>query len=268
MRTIVNLSVALVSLLVFYGSVSSAQSIYQWKDEKGQWHFTDFPPVSGAKVTKVFEETPSTESSPVDPEVQPGISSASGSESERKSDSKLQPHSSGVSHVGWDAQWLLIFPPLKPVQKDDTKRFSGWTPDKIFESDEACNRYKALLINDQFAPVNYRLLSSECIPAFEYITGREADLIIAATLFEPVATGFSSHFVSGMVFNRGLTTATHVITKYQVRDRNGVTVAQGEVSTTPGEIPGLTFAEFRTPSIGSWTLDGLSVDAEAIGSKR
>ena len=268
MRTVVNRSLTLVPLLVFFGSVALAQSIYQWKDENGQWHFTDFPPVSGVKVTKVFEETPSTESSSVSPEVQPGISSPFGSESERKPDAKLQTRSSDVSRAGPDTRWLLIFPPLKPPQKDDTKGFSGWAPDRFFDSDESCNRYKALLINDQFAPVDAQLLNSECIPASEFISGKDADVIIAATQFEPAVTGFSSHLVSGKVFNRGLTTAPNVVTKYQVRDSNGVTLAQGEVPTTPGEIPRLTFGEFRTPSIGSWNLDGLSVEAEAIWSKR
>jgi uncharacterized protein DUF4124 len=264
----VNRSLAFALLLLFFGSVALAQSIYQWKDENGQWHFTDFPPVSGAKVTKVFEETPSTESSSVSPEVQPGISSASGSESEPKPDAKLQTHSSDVSRAGPDARWLLIFPPLKPAKTDDTKRFSGWSPDKFFESDESCNRYKALLINDQIDPINAQLLNSECIPAAEFISEKDADVVIAATQSEPVVTGFSSHLVSGKMFNRGLTTAPNVVTKYQVRDINGVTLAQGEVPTTPGEIPGLTFGEFRTPSIGSWNLDGLSVEAEVIWSKR
>jgi hypothetical protein len=45
-----------------------------------------------------------------------------------------------------------------------------------------------------------------------------ANLIITVIQFEPVVTGFSSHLVSGKVFNRGLTTAANVIVKYQVRD--------------------------------------------------
>jgi len=43
---------------------------------------------------------------------------------------------------------------------------------------------------------------------------------------------------------------------------------EGDVPTTPGEIPGLAFGEFRTSSIGSWNLDGLSVEAEATWSKK
>jgi uncharacterized protein DUF4124 len=269
MRIVLNWSLALVPVVVFFGSVALAQSIFQWKDEKGQSHFTDFPPPSGTTVIKIFEGTPSTESSSVSSDLQPDFSSSANSEDEQKPTLKLPTRSSNVSHAGSDTRWLLIFPPaVKPAKTNDTKQFSGWTPDKFFDSDEACNRYKALRINDQFVPVDSQLLNSECIPATEFTSGEDADVIIAATQFEPVVAGFSSHFVSGKVFNRGVTTAVNVIAKYQVRDSNGVTLTQGEVATTPSEIPGLAFGEFRTPSIGSWNLDGLSVQAEVSWSKK
>jgi len=31
-------------LLVLFSSVAFAQQIYKWKDNKGQWHFSDNPP--------------------------------------------------------------------------------------------------------------------------------------------------------------------------------------------------------------------------------
>lgn len=180
----------------------------------------------------------------------------------------LLANSSKDSRAEGDSQWLLIFPPITPVSEGRSTRFSGWIPDSLFESDQACNRHKALLINDQLAPISYRLLNSECIPAFEYMTGQDADVIIAGTQFILAVSGFSSHYVFGKVFNRGQGIARNVVARYYVQDANGVTLTRGEVPTTPPHIPALAFGEFRTPEIGSWNLNGLSVRAEATWSKK
>jgi hypothetical protein len=150
----------------------------------------------------------------------------------------------------------------------------GWTPEQIFESEQTCNHHKAIVIanslglSDGVSSLNSRLLNSNCIPASEFISGEEADVIVIATRFEPVLVGFSSHLLYGKVFNRGQATARNVVTKYQIRDSNGSIIMQGEAPTSPGDIPRLTFSEFRTPNIGGWSLSGLSVQAEADWSKK
>jgi hypothetical protein len=115
---------------------------------------------------------------------------------------------------------------------------------------------------------DWQLLDSNCIPAAKFITGKEADVIMVVTQFEPVAVGFNTYLLSGKVFNRGQATARNVVAKYQIRHATGALIMQGEVSTSPGEIPELTFAEFRTPSIGGWVLNGSSAQAEADWSKK
>ena len=34
----------LVFLAVFFAQPALAQEFYKWKDQKGQWHYSDFPP--------------------------------------------------------------------------------------------------------------------------------------------------------------------------------------------------------------------------------
>jgi hypothetical protein len=77
---------------------------------------------------------------------------------------------------------------------------------------------------------------------------------VTDTQFEPTAVSFSSHLVSGRVFNRGQDTAQNVVAKYQIRDRNGVIIAQGEVPTSPGDIPerALEYFEPRVLADGAW----------------
>ena len=135
------------------------------------------------------------------------------------------------------------------------------------EGGGACNLYKIGLISDPLPAVGSQLLNCECIPASEFTTGKDAYVIIATAQFELVVTGFSSHLVSGKVFNRGQASARNVAAKYRVRDTNGVTLAEGDALTTPGEMLDWHSATFA-PSIGSWNLDGLSVEAEATWSKK
>jgi hypothetical protein len=144
----------------------------------------------------------------------------------------------------------------------------------MFESEKACNHYKAISIANAVrfstgvASRNFQVIYSNCIPASEFISGESADVLVVATGFEPVALNFSSHLVYGRVFNRGETTARNVVMKYQIRNSSGVIITQGEVPTSPGDIPGVTFSEFRTPTIGGWSLDGLRVEAQAHWSTK
>lgn len=122
------------------------------------------------------------------------------------------------------------------------------------EGDGACNLYKIGLISEPLPAVGSQLLNSECIPASEFTTGKDADVIIAATQFELVVTGSSSHLVSGKVFNRGQASARNVAAQYRVRDANGVTLAQGDAPTIPGEMLDWHSATFalRALVVGIW----------------
>jgi hypothetical protein len=249
-------SLSIVLFLVFLDQAALAEPIYKWKVDNGQRHFSDVLPTGVTGKTAV--EGPLSDSRT--PHAQPTPSGGN----EREDKSAASPRQ----------RWLLIFPPTAQVGTGDTKRFSRWTPAQFFESEETCNHYKAIVIvnsvrlSDGVSSLNSPLLNSNCIPASEFITGKEADVIVAATRFEPVAVGFSSHLLYGKVFNRGQATARNVVTKYKIRDSNGSIIMQGEIPTSPGDIPGLTFSEFRTPSIGGWSLYGLSVQADADWLKK
>ena len=254
-------------LLIVTGETAFAQPIYRWKDEKGQWHFSNVSP-PGVAGTKIIESNSNPTEMPLStPSASPDISSSSGNEDQDKAVPKVS-SSSEVSLKSSDRRWLLIFPPITPARMANSQRFSGWTPQQFFDSDKACNLHKALLINSLGFPVNFELLNSECIPAFDFVIGKEPDVIIVAAEFQPVAPGFSSYLVAGKVFNRGQTAARNVVTKYRIQNADGVIITQGEVPTSPDQMPGLSFAEFRSPSIGGMELDGLSVHAEAHWSKK
>ncbi len=71
----------LAALLVLLTSSSLAQDIYKWKDEKGKWHFSNFPP-SGREVERLKVRRTA-------PKLPPGKSPQSGPE-EPQDDSKPQ----------------------------------------------------------------------------------------------------------------------------------------------------------------------------------
>jgi len=39
-----NRFLSVLVLLFLFSSIAAAQQIYKWKDNKGQWHFSDHPP--------------------------------------------------------------------------------------------------------------------------------------------------------------------------------------------------------------------------------
>jgi len=261
-------SQCLVLILAFFASVASAQPIYEWRDEKGQLHFSNFPP-AGVVTKKLLLSTPGLESVPAihDPQAA-APTSAVNENNERLVLPLANALSSDVAPATSERRWLLIFPPITKVGMDDNRSFPGWSPVQLFNSDEACNRAKSIEIANSLFPLDSRLLNSNCIPASEFVTGKEADVVVISTQFELVAKGFSSHFLSGKVFNRGQATARKVEAEYQIRTANGSLLKQGEVATNPNNIPSLTFAEFRTGSIGGWSLDGVSVKAKADWSNK
>lgn len=248
----VNWSLSIVLILVFSDHAALAEPIYKWKENKGQWHFSDV--LSTGVTGKTAGDRPQSDS--LIPLAQ--LTPTGGDELENKSGASLL------------QRWLLIFPPAVPLGTGDTRRYSGWTPAQIFESEQSCNHYRAALIANVLrlhSSINWQLLESNCIPASEFISGKDPDVIVVATLFEPVAVGFSSHLLYGKVFNRGQATARNVVMKYQIRDSNGLIIMQGDVPIA-SDIPPLTFSEFRTPSFGIRSLHGLSVKADADWQKK
>lgn len=251
----VNWSLSIVLILVFSDHAALAELIYQWKENKGQWHFSDV--LSTGVTGKPAGVRPQSDS--LIPHAQ--LTPTGGDERENKSGASLQ------------QRWLLIFPPVPPVGTGDSSRYSGWTPAQFFDSEQSCNHYKATLIvdvlrlSDGLSSINWQLLESNCIPASEFISGKEANVIVVTTRFEPVAGGFSSHLLYGKVFNRGQATARNVVMKYQIRDSNGLNVMQGDVPIA-SDIDSLNFSEFRTPSFGGRSLHGLSVKADADWQKK
>ena len=254
----------LILILLCSTGVALAQPIYGWKDEKGQWVFSDVVP-SGISARKILDDTPAPESLPPTPRTQPNASSSAGSKDQEKAIWKLPTtHSSDVLSVKADPRWLLIFPPRTRSKTENSRAFADWRPVRFFESDEACFGYKvALLSGSPDSLPSFSELNSNCIPASEFITGKEADVSVTDIQFAPTAVGFSGHLLSGRVFNRGQDTARDVVAKYKIRDRNGVVIAHGEASTSPRDVPRAAFGEFRTPSIGGWSLEGVRAQVEA-----
>jgi hypothetical protein len=247
----------LVLILLFSNAVAVAQSIYAWKDEKGQWYFSDVVP-PGMSAKKMLDPLPKPESTPATSQTQPDASPLAIGKSQEKAFSNLPiADSLDIPPAASALRWLLISRRSAQAQTENSRRFSWWNPVQAFDSDEACFRYQAALATE------YGPFPGNCIPAHEFTTGKEADVSVTDTQFEPVAVGFSGQLLSGRVFNRGQDTARNVVAKYRIRDRNGVIIAEGEASTSPADVPGMAFGEFRTPSIGGWSLEGVRAHTEA-----
>jgi hypothetical protein len=109
---------------------------------------------------------------------------------------------------------------------------------------------------------------STCIPAAKLVTGKQADVVVVAQQFEIASAGFSSVLLSGKVFNRGQATARNVVAKYRIRSALGSVIMQGDVASSPGDIPGLAFGEFRTPSIAGWSANELIEQIEVDWARK
>ena len=83
-----------VVLVVLFAQSALAQQFYKWKDQKGEWHYSDFPP-SGVTAEKLeIGDTPQTL------EVQPSVSSTGEqTKAEQSSDHSTQA-ASDVDHWG------------------------------------------------------------------------------------------------------------------------------------------------------------------------
>lgn len=267
-------TLSLLLLLSLLRSAALAQPIYEWTDEKGQRHFSNFPP-PGVAAKKLIDNIPTPDSVSPIPYSEPDVSPFASSESKEKSVSKLP--NAGASDeplVNSDHRWLLIFPQGARAKADDGKPFSGWLPREILDSREACTKARAIWIDNSWvvvegsAWVDPQAASSVCIPAAKFVSGKESDVILVSKQFEIETPGFSSIFISGRVFNRGQAAAKNVVMNYRIRSALGSPLMAGDVSTTPSEIPGLAFGEFRMPSIAGWSAGELRVEVETDWLKK
>lgn len=115
-------------LAVLSAQPALAQEIYQWKDEKGLWHYSDFLPsaVTAEKMETV--DIPQSVS-------QPFVFSTSGQKkTEDNSDHTTQARSD-VDPLGSAPRYLLVFPPFDPG-----KPLSEWIPVQSFDSAVECTR--------------------------------------------------------------------------------------------------------------------------------
>jgi hypothetical protein len=250
-----------VVLVVLFAQSALAQQFYKWKDQKGEWHYSDFPP-SGVTAEKLeIGDTPQTL------EVQPSVSSTGEqTKAEQSSDHSTQA-ASDVDPLGSAPRYLLVFPPFDPG-----KPLSEWIPVESFDSAAEC--FRALLIagsvvqNTERADfVDFRRLNSRCISLAEFKPSKEANVIVAVTTLGSDPGGFSTWVLYGRVFNGGQTTAQNVVVRYRVRDARGIIYENGEILPAPQDIPPLTFAEYRGEIVGSAGGSDRLVETEAKWSK-
>ena len=79
----------------------------------------------------------------------------------------------------------------------------------------------------------------------------DANVIVISQGLRLEADGYYS--VSGRVFNRGLKPAKNVRVVFEVRDINGVLLANGSAVTLPDEVPATSYADFRQKLL--WRVD-------------
>lgn len=254
--------VALVLLLTLFGPVAFAQPIYEWTDEKGQRYFSNFPPTS-VTAKKRSEGIGASESVPTTPDLEPNVLPSTSDKTEQKPVAKLP---DAEPPAAPERRWLLVSPPRRWAKVEKGGPFSEWIPRESFDSDEACTRARAIWIANSWVSevgwIDPQVANSVCIPASRFVTGKESDVVIVAQRFEIATPGFSSVLLFGKVFNRGQATARNVVATYRIRSALGSALVQGSVATNPDEIPGLSFGEFRTPSIAGWSADELVEQVE------
>src|SRR5262249_11632250 len=125
-----------VVLAVLFAQSASAQQIYRWMDQKGQWHYSDFQP-SGVKAEKV--EIGDTTQEPVS---QPSFPSAGEQEKAKDNSDHSTQARSDVNPLGSAHGYLLVFPP-----SDAGRPLSEWIPVDSFTSVAACQRARFLEID-------------------------------------------------------------------------------------------------------------------------
>jgi len=254
-----------VVLAVFFGHSALAQQFYKWKDEKGQWHYSDFLP-SGVTAEKL-----GTGDTPQTLEVQPSVSSTGEQRKTEDSSGRSIQGASDVDPLGSAPRYLLVFPPFDPG-----KPLSEWIPVQSFDSAVECTRALPIGVStvestdfprQTWVSVNFGAVHSRCISLAEFKPRKEANVIVAVTNVGSDPGGFSTWRLYGRVFNGGQTTAQTVVVRYRVRDARGIIYGNGEILPALQDIPPLTFAEYRGQILGSAGGSDRWVETEAKWSK-
>jgi Domain of unknown function (DUF4124) len=190
-----------VVLAVLFAQSALAQQFYKWKDEKGQWHYSDFPP-SGVTAEKL-----GTGDTPETLEVQPSVSSSGEQRKTEDSSGRSIQGASDVDPLGSVTRRLLVFPPSDP-----SKPLSEWIPVESFERMEDCIRASGSLFagsvlqrTERADFVDFRWLNSRCISLAQFKPSKEANVIVAVTNVGSDPGGFSTWVLYGRVFNGGQT---------------------------------------------------------------
>lgn len=249
-----NRSVLFFALSFLFAPFAFAQQMYRWQDDKGQWHYSNFVP-SGV----VAEKFGPAEAAPkaVAPAAEPRKTE---SNSDRSNETVVD-----IDPAGFVNRRLLVFPPA-----DASKPFSDWIPVESFATAEECDKAKALQIAGAITASAEVFrgwspdMNSRCISLDEFELAKEAKVIVAVSrvTYDPV--GFSTPIVYGRVFNRGHITAREVVVKYQVRDNVGTVYAEGQIPTSPTDIPPIMFGEFRGQIVGLTGLSDRRILTEAV----
>jgi hypothetical protein len=244
--------------VILFAQLASAQEIYRWQDERGQWHYSDFLPPGVTAEKFLIADTTQKSLSP-----SPVIIDNEPKEAEDSRDHSTQA-SSDVDRLRSDSRRLLVFPPSDPG-----KPFPEWIPVDSFASIAECRKARALQMAASMVMDTYdiRLSKSRCISLVEFKPSKHANVIVAATSLEPDPGGFSTWVLYGRVFNGGQTTARNVVVRYRIRDARGIIYATGEILPTQRDISPLMFAEYRGQIVGAAGGSDRWVEAEAKWSK-
>ncbi len=270
-----------------------AQQIYKWKDEKGRSHFSQTPP-SGVGAEKIMEGSSTPKANPVNPPNQifnPSPPTDGGGKAEDISKAPAGRSSGGSGEEETD-KWLLLFPPTAKEGNDISMPFSEWTPWQTFNSADACNRNKGILIANSvrrrtevveekgliawilrlrsfktITEVDQRIVDSRCVHSVEFNPPKEANVLMVFERSGHNPGSITVPVLFGRVFNHGQATARNVVVKYQIRNTWGTTLGKGEIPTVPHDIPGTTSAEFHGKIGGVANLSGLSLHTDIVWSK-
>ncbi len=195
---------SLFVFMVLVASAALAQQIYKWKDEKGRSHFSQTPP-SGVGAEKIIEGSSTPKASPVNPPNKISNQTPPADGGGKAEDISKAPagRSSGGSREEATDKWLLLFPPTTKEGNDISMPFSEWTPWQTFDSADACNRNKGILIaksvrrrtevveeegliawilrlrsTKTITEVDQRIVDSRCIHADELEPSKEANVFM------------------------------------------------------------------------------------------
>src|SRR5262249_9062877 len=157
-----------VVLAVLFAQSALAQQFYRWKDQKGQWHYSDFLP---SRVTAEKLEIGATAKEPVSQQSLP--SAGEQDKAKDNSDHSTQARSD-VDPLGSAPGYLLVFPPSDPG-----KPLSQWIQVEFFDSVKECEGPRAFLLAPDRG--DFKKNRSRCFSLAEFNPRREPNVIISAT---------------------------------------------------------------------------------------